>query len=229
MRVLVVEDHPELGPVVRQTLEEDGYAADLSIDGEDALWRATSVEYDAIVLDLLLPTIDGFGVLAGLRKAGRTTPVLMLTALDSVGDRVRGLDAGGDDYLVKPFAMAELLARLRALVRRGPTVAGPVHRCANLSLDPGRHEVLCDDRPVEFTAKEFQLLHLLIRSPGQVLTRSSIVEHLYDDEFDGVSNTIDVFVSRLRRKLGAADCTAELVTLRGVGYVLRAMGEESDA
>jgi len=221
MRILIVEDDPMLAEILQQGLEEEGYAVDLSLDGEDGLWRATTVDYDAIVLDVMLPKVNGLDILRRIREERRPVPVLLLTARDAVEDRVKGLDAGADDYLVKPFEWAELLARVRALVRRGGGEAPPILEFGGVELDPASHVARRGGTPLDLTPKEFGLLHLLLRAPGTVITRTEIIDHLYDDDFDGFSNVIDVFVSRLRRKLEENGGSPLIRTVRGVGYVLR--------
>ena len=224
MRLLVVEDNRDLGDTLRDLLVEEGFAVDLSREGEDGLWRATTVEYDAVVLDLLLPGVDGWEILRRMRAAGRRAPVLVLTARDSTGDRVRGLDSGADDYLVKPFSVEELLARVRALLRRGPRGSDGLLRAGALALDPARRDVRLDGRPVPLTAKEYQVLHLLMSEPGRVFSRTEIEERIYDDAHEARSNTVDVFLSRLRRKLARGKRPSPLRTVRGAGYALG--GEE---
>jgi len=224
MRVLVVEDNPDLADLLRRGLEEEGYAIDLSLDGEDGLWRATTVDYDAVVLDLMLPKVDGLTILSKMRQAGRTSPVLILTARDATDDRVRGLDLGADDYLVKPFEWEELLARLRALIRRGARGSDGVLRVGALELDVSSRRVRRSGEPLSLTAKEFQILHVLMREPGRVFTRIKIGEKIYDDEHDGMSNTIDVLLSRLRKKIGGAAGRPAIRTVRGVGYALEGGG-----
>jgi two-component system OmpR family response regulator len=216
MRVLVVEDDPDLAELLRDGLTEEGYAVDLSLDGEDGLWRATTVDYDAAVLDILLPIVDGVEILRRMRKRGRLTPVVFLTARDAVDDIVGGLDLGADDYMVKPFAWDELLARLRVLIRRGPREAPPVLRHDDLELDVAKRVALRAGKPVDLTAMEFAVLHLLMREPGRVFTRTEIFESIYDDDHEGLSNTVEVFLSRLRRKLGPE----AVRTVRGAGYAL---------
>jgi two-component system OmpR family response regulator len=225
VRILIVEDNRELAEVLRDLLVEEGFAVDLSLDGEDGLWRATTVEYDAAVLDILLPGVDGLEILRRMREAGRRAPVLLLTAKDSTEDRVLGLDSGADDYLVKPFSLDELLARLRALLRRGPRGTDGLLRHGDITLDPARREVHLDGRPVRLTAKEYQILHLFMSEPGKVFSRTEIIDRVYDDEFDGMSNVIDVFLSRLRRKLTRGGGPPLLRTVRGMGYALE--GEEA--
>ncbi len=220
MRLLLVEDEPDLAEVVRRGLEEEGYAVDISLDGEDGAWRATTMDYDIAVLDIMLPGVNGLEILRRMREAGRHAPVLLLTARDTVADRVLGLDLGADDYLVKPFAFSELTARLRALLRRGAKGSGGTLRHNDLEMDPARHVVTRAGRHVDLTAKEFQFLEVLIREPERVHTRTELIERVYDDEFDAMSNIVDVFVSRLRRKLNRCAGVKLLATVRGVGYRL---------
>ncbi len=219
MRLLVAEDDVDLAELLERGFKEEGYAVDVAGDGETAVWRATGVEYDVLVLDILLPDFDGIEVLRRVRHAGRTTPVIFLTARDGLLDRVKGLDAGADDYLVKPFAWDELAARVRALLRRGTPNVDGAFRHKDIELDPVRRVVrLGEDRTIDLTSKEFDLLHLLIRDPQKVFTRTEIIEHLYDDEWEGLSNVIDVFVARVRKKLESAGAAASIDTIRGVGY-----------
>ena len=217
MRVLVIEDEPELLRALAQALREDGYAVDEAADGEEGLFKATSWEYDAVVLDLMLPRLDGWGVLAGLRR-GRKTPVLILTARDAVPDRVRGLDAGADDYLVKPFELAELLARLRALIRRAAGQADPVLALGDVAVDTRARTVTRGGRPVALTAREYALVELLALHRGRLVTRAQIYEHLFDEDEDTLSNLVEVHVSNVRKKLGKDFIT----TRRGQGYVIDA-------
>jgi two-component system, OmpR family, response regulator len=224
MRILVVEDNRELADVLRRLLEEEGFAVDLSLDGEDGLWRATTVDYDVAVLDVLLPAVDGFEILRRMRAGGRRAPVLFLTACDGTEDRVRALDAGADDYLVKPFSLDELLARVRALLRRGTTGTDGLLRHGGIVLDPRRREVRLDGSPVRLTSKEFQILHLLASDPGKVFSRTEIIDRVYDDDFEGVSNVVEVFMSRLRRKLSREGGPSPLRTVRGAGYALGGEG-----
>jgi DNA-binding response OmpR family regulator len=217
MRVLVIEDEPELLRALAQALREDGYAVDEAADGEEGLFKATSWEYDAVVLDLMLPRLDGWGVLAGLRR-GRKTPVLILTARDAVADRVRGLDAGADDYLVKPFELTELLARLRALIRRSAGQADPVLAVGDVAVDTRARTVTRGGRPVALTAREYALVELLALHRGRLVTRAQIYEHLFDEDEDTLSNLVEVHVSNVRKKLGKDFIT----TRRGQGYVVDA-------
>ena len=201
MRVLLVEDEIKMSRAIRRGLEQEGYAVDAALDGNDGLHRATEWDYDAIVLDILLPGLDGIEVCRRLRLAGRWAPVLMLTARDRVADRISGLDVGADDYLVKPFAFGELLARLRALVRRGARERPAVLTVGELVLDPAAHVVSLSGRPVLLSAREFALLEFLMRRPGQVVSRTEILEHVWNYNYDGLSNVVDVYVGYLRRKL----------------------------
>jgi two-component system, OmpR family, response regulator len=217
VRVLVVEDEPRMASVIRRSLEKEGLAADLAGRGEDALWMAAAVEYDAIVLDVMLPGLSGFDVCRLLRDRDVWAPVLMLTAREGVDDRVRGLDSGADDYLVKPFALAELHARLRSLARRGQPERPPVLEVGDLRLDPARREVRRGEAAIDLSAKEFALLETLMRRPGEVLSRLELIEHAWDFAYETRSNVVDVYVRRLRRKLG----DGAIETVRGVGYRLR--------
>jgi two-component system OmpR family response regulator len=222
MRLLVVEDEPKLAALLRRGLIEEGHAADVAGSGEDALWRARSTEYDAIVLDLMLPGIDGLAVCRQLRADGIWSPVLMLTARDGLGDRIGGLDAGADDYLTKPFAFAELLARLRALARRGAPERPPVLTVGDLELDPATRGVRRGGDEIELSPKEFALLETFMRRPGRVLSRFELLEHAWDYEYENRSNVIDVYVRYLREKIDRPFGRASLETVRGVGYRLRA-------
>jgi len=221
VRVLVVEDEVKMAGLLKRGLEEEGYAVDVAGDGGEALWLSAENTYDAVVLDLMLPDVDGFEVCRKLREAGRWSPVLMLTARDSVGDRVRGLDAGADDYLTKPFSFAELLARLRALVRRGAPERPPLVRASDLELDPATRRVTRDGTTIDLTAKEFALLEYLMRHAGEVLTRTRLIEHVWDFAYDGDSNVVDVYVRYLREKIDRPFSTDSIETVRGAGYRLR--------
>jgi two-component system, OmpR family, response regulator len=216
MRILVVEDEPKMARLIARGLKGAGLAVDVAGDGEEALWRAPSAGYDAIVLDRLLPGIDGLEVARRLRADGVDAPILMLTALGEVPDRVDGLDAGADDYLVKPFSFDELLARLRALSRRGAVERAPVLTVGDLELDPARRELRRAGTPVTLTVKEFALMEAFMRHPGQVLTRLQLLETAWDGEYENRSNVIDVHVASLRDKVGRD----ALETVRGVGYRL---------
>ena len=224
MRVLVVEDEVKMAALVRRGLEREGYAVDVARDGDEALWAAREQEYDAIVLDAMIPEPDGFAVCHTLRDESRWAPVLMLTARDSVEDRVRGLDAGADDYLTKPFAFEELFARLRALTRRGPIERPTVLEVGDLTLDPGTHAVRRGTERIDLSAKEFGLLEFLMRHPDEVLSRSRILEHVWDFAYEGGSNVVDVYVRYLREKVDRPFGRADIETVRGVGYRLRIDG-----
>ena len=221
MRVLVVEDEVKMAGLLKRGLEEEGYAVDLVRTGADAVWAGTETMYDAIVLDVMLADLNGFEVCRQLRSAGRWAPVLMLTARGAVADRVAGLDAGADDYLAKPFAFTELFARLRALVRRGAGERPAIVRVGDLSLDPAAKRVTRGDATVELTAKEFALLEYFMRRPGEVLTRSRIIEHVWDFGYDGDSNVVDVYVRYLREKIDRPFRLDSIETVRGSGYRLR--------
>jgi two-component system OmpR family response regulator len=218
MRLLVVEDERDLRRTLARALSEADFAVDESGDGEDALYQALSVEYDAIVLDLMLPKRSGAEVLAGLREAGRRTPVLMLTARDAVDDRVTMLDSGADDYVTKPFAIEEVTARLRALIRRAHQHPAPVLELGDISVDLARRRVFRGGEEVELTAREFGILELLAGRRGTIVTRSQLCEHLYNNGDELMSNAIDVHVASLRRKLGAS----VIQTRRGIGYLVDA-------
>ncbi|MGH3049031.1 MAG: response regulator [Gaiellaceae bacterium] len=221
MRVLVVEDEKKLGELLARGLREEGHAADLAGRGEEALWMASAVDYDAIVLDVMLPGLDGFAVCRKLRDDGVWSPVLMLTARDDVDDRVTGLDAGADDYLVKPFSFDELLARLRALRRRAPLERPAVLEVGELRLDPAEHRAWRGGTELELSAKEFALLELFMRRPGVALTRTQILDSAWDMAFESRSNVIDVYVRYLREKIDRPFGRDSIETVRGVGYRLR--------
>jgi len=222
VRVLIVEDELKMASLVRRGLTEEGHAADVAATGEDGVWMAQAHPYDAIVLDLMLPDVDGFEVSRRLREAGRWSPVLMLTARDAVADRVSGLDAGADDYLTKPFSFAELLARLRALMRRGAAERPPVLRVGDLELDPAARSVVRDASSIDLTAREFALLEYLMRHAGEVLTRTQLIEHVWDFAYEGDSNVVDVYVRYLRNKVDRPFGRDQIETVRGAGYRLRA-------
>ena len=222
MRILVVEDETKMAGLLKRGLEEEGYAVDVAANGTDGLWAGTENPYDTIVLDVMLPGIDGFEVCRQLRAKGRWAPVLMLTARDDVRDRVEGLDAGADDYLVKPFSFSELLARVRALVRRGAGERPSELTVGDLTLDPATRRVHRGSAEIVLTPKEFALLELFMRHPGEVLTRTRILEHVWDFAFGGDSNVVDVYVRYLREKVDRPFGVASLETVRGSGYRLRA-------
>jgi two-component system OmpR family response regulator len=222
MRVLVVEDEIRLASLLRKGLRQEGLLADVAIKGEDALWMAASSGYDAIVLDIVLPGIDGIEVCRRLRAERIGTPILMLTARDAVHDRIAGLDAGADDYLLKPFDLGELLARLRALGRRGAAEKGTVLRVGDLVLDPATRRVSRDGKEVALTAKEFQVLEVFMRHPDHVLTRYQLLEGAWDAGSEHHSNIIDVYIRCLRDKLDRPFGVESIETVRGAGYRLRA-------
>jgi two-component system, OmpR family, response regulator len=224
VRVLVVEDDSKMAGLLRRGLREDGVAADVAGSGEDALWMAGSTEYDAVVLDVMLPGIDGFETLRRLRADEVWAPVLVLTARDAVEDRITGLDGGGDDYLTKPFAFGELQARLRALVRRGNAPRPPVLEVDDLRLDPSTHRVWRGEREITLSPREFALLEAFMRRPGEVLTRLHLLEHAWDNQYENRSNVIDVYVRYLREKVDRPFKAASIETVRGRGYRLRADG-----
>jgi DNA-binding response OmpR family regulator len=223
MRILVVEDDRKVASFIRKGLEEEGHAVEVAGDGAEAIERvADGSPWDLVVLDVMLPKRDGFSVLKTLREDGLTAPVLMLTARDAVGDRVTGLDLGADDYLTKPFAFEEFLARVRALLRRGATATpSPVLRLADLSLDPATREVRRGSRRIELTAREYTLLEYFMRSPGRILSRPMLAQHVWGLDFDSESNVVDVYVGYLRRRIEASGEKKLLHTVRGVGYVLK--------
>jgi len=227
MRVLVVEDEPGIAQFIRQGLSEAGYAVDVAHDGHEGLDYAFVAEYDVLVLDILLPKLDGLRVLRVLRDRGVKTPVLLLTAKDTVEDRVRGLDVGADDYLVKPFAFPELVARLRALLRRPPLQMDPILHLGDLTMDTARREVRRGGRLIELSPREFTLLAYLMRHPRQVLTRTQITEHVWNFDFFSDSNVIDVYIGYLRRKIDRGFARPLLHTVRGVGYRLSDATDEA--
>jgi heavy metal response regulator len=222
MRILLVEDEQSIAQFIRQGLSEAGYAVDVVSDGTSGLDYALAADYDALLLDILLPGRDGLSMLKQLRAAGKKTPVLLLTARDSVEDRVKGLDVGADDYLTKPFAFPELLARLRALLRRPPLQTDIVLRVGDLELDTARREVRRAGRLIELSPREFMLLHYLMRHPQQVLTRTQIGEHIWNFDFVSESNVVDVYIGYLRRKIDRGISQPLLHTIRGVGYRISA-------
>ena len=219
--MLVVEDEIRLASLIRRGLREQGLLADVATKGEDALWMAAASPYDVLTLDFLLPGIDGLEVLRRLRRDDVRTPVLMLTARDDVESRIAGLDAGADDYLVKPFDLGELAARLRALARRGPVERAPVLNVAGIELDPAAHRVTRDGEQVTLSTKEFQMLEVFMRHPDQVLNRYQLLEGAWDSGYEHRSNVIDVYVRYLREKLDRPFGADSFETVRGVGYRLR--------
>jgi two-component system, OmpR family, response regulator len=224
VRILVVEDSLKMANLLRRGLVEEGHAVDVAGTGTDAVWMAQAVEYDAIVLDLMLPGLDGFEVCRRIRGEGVWSPVLMLTARDAVEDRIAGLDAGADDYLPKPFSFAELLARLRALVRRGSSERPAVLEVGDLRLDPATRQAWRGESEVHLSAKEFALLETFMRRPGEVLSRFQLLEHAWDYAYENRSNVVDVYVRYLRGKIDRPFGRDSLQTVRGVGYRLRKEG-----
>nr|WP_320048648.1 response regulator transcription factor [uncultured Desulfuromonas sp.] len=221
MKILVVEDEKKVASFIKRGLEEENFTVDIAANGEEGLYMAESNHYDLILMDIMLPKKDGLTVIKELRTKEVTTPVLCLTAKDSVEDIVAGLDSGSDDYLTKPFAFAELLARVKALVRRGAKDRGAEIYFADLRLDPVTHKVWRADKEIDLTAKEYGLLEYFMRNPNQVLTRTMIAEHVWDYTFDSFTNIIDVYVNYLRKKIDK-DYSKKLIhTIRGVGYVLK--------
>ena len=221
MRVLIVEDEQKMAGLIKRGLTREGMAVDTVDRGEDALWRAGATEYDAIVLDVMLPGIDGFEVCQRLRDAGVWAPILMLTARDGVRDRVAGLDRGADDYLVKPFSYAELLARLRALFRRGRAERPTELEAGDLRLDPATRRVWRGKAEIELSPKEFAVLETFMRHPGEVLSRFQLLEHAWDYEYENRSNVVDSYIRLLRRKIDRPFGVESIETVRGVGYRLR--------
>jgi len=215
VRVLVIEDEPDLLEALEKALREEGYAVDTAQDGQEGLFKATSWEYDALILDIMLPKLDGWSVLGELRRS-KVTPVLVLTARDAVGDRVRGLDTGADDYLVKPFQLSELLARLRALIRRSAGNANSTLNVGDVEIDTASRVVSKSGQAVNLTPREYSLVELLALHRGKLITRSMIYEHLFDENDDSLSNLVDVHISNVRKKLGKDFIT----TRRGQGYVI---------
>jgi two-component system OmpR family response regulator len=221
VRVLIVEDQPKLAALLARGLREEGHAADVAERGEDASWMALAAPYDAIVLDIMLPGVDGLETCRELRRQGVWTPVLMLTARDAIDDRVVGLDAGADDYLTKPFSFEELLARLRALNRRAPAERPVSVEVGDLRLDPAAHRVWRGTTELDLSAKEFALLELLMRRPGNVLTRGQLLEGAWDMSYERRSNIVDVYIGHLREKIDRPFGSDTIETVRGVGYRLK--------
>ena len=224
MQVLIVEDEIKMASLLRRGLRADGMAADVAVKGEDALWMAGATDYDAIVLDVMLPDMDGFQICRRLRDDGVWSPVLMLTARDAIEDRVEGLDTGADDYLTKPFSFAELAARLRALVRRGQVERPSVLELGDLRLDPSSKRVRRGETDISLSAKAFSLLEAFMRRPGEVLDRFRLLEHAWDYEYENRSNIVDVYVRYLRKKIDRPFRVESIETVRGAGYRMRGDG-----
>jgi two-component system OmpR family response regulator len=225
MRILIVEDEVKLASLIRRGLREEGMLADVAIKGEDALWMAGSSEYDVIALDVMLPGIDGLETCKRLRADGVRTPILMLTARGEIGDRIEGLNVGADDYLTKPFAFGELIARLHALARRGEIERLPVLEVDDLRLDPLTHRVWRGEQEIELSAKEFLLLATLMRHPGRVMSRQQLLDHAWDSEYEAHSNVVDVYIGYLRDKVDRPYVQHSIETVRGVGYRLVARSD----
>jgi two-component system, OmpR family, response regulator len=221
MRLLVVEDAPKMSSLLQRAFREDGYAVDVQASGQDAVWMGSECDFDAVILDIGLPDIDGFDVCRQLRERGRRMPILMLTAREAVPDLVRGLDIGADDYLTKPFDLEELRARIRALIRRGPAQRPPLLTAAGLVLDPATRSVRRDSTPISLTAKEFAVLEYLMYHPGEVVSRARFVEHVWDFAQNCDSNLVDVYIRFLRDKIDRPFGTRSIETVRGAGYRLR--------
>jgi len=224
MRILVVEDDPSIANFVRQGLTEAGHAVDLARDGREGLEYALAADYDILVLDIMLPQMDGLALLSELRRRGDKTPTLMLTARDTVEDRVQGLDVGADDYLVKPFAFPELMARVRALLRRPPLQTGTTLQVGDLLMNTAKREVRRNGRLIDLSPREYAVLEYLMRHPNQVLTRTQIGEHVWNFDFYNESNVVDVYIGYLRRKIDKGEPIPLFQTVRGVGYRLSAEG-----
>jgi two-component system copper resistance phosphate regulon response regulator CusR len=221
MRVLLVEDEPRAAEMLAKGLREQAYAVDVAADGEAAIYQAATTDYDALILDVMLPLVDGFGACRAIRQSGNTVPILMLTARDAVEARIEGLDCGADDYLVKPFDFGELLARLRALVRRGRQPLLPERIVVGLlTLDTRGRRALVGSRELVLTAKEYALLEYLARRAGEVVSRGEIAEHVWDEHYDPLSNVVDVYIQRIRRKIEDAGVEPPIRTRRGEGYQL---------
>lgn len=221
MRILVVEDDKELADILHRVLLEKLYTVQIAGDGETGKHLALTEDFDLIMLDIMLPKLDGIGVCHALRRAGKATPVIMLTARDQVDDRILGLDAGADDYVIKPFAMSELFARMRAVLRRGEHHATGVLRAGDLTLDPRANYVELGSRKIPLTAKQFALLTFFMRHPDEVLSRTEILENVWDSNYDGLGNVVDVYVNYLRRKLEEGGEARRIETVWGRGYILR--------
>jgi DNA-binding response OmpR family regulator len=222
MRVLIVDDDRRLCNIIKRGFQEEAYAVDVAYDGEEGAYLAEVNPYDLIILDIMMPGKDGIEVCRELRAKRINTSILMLTARDAVGDRVKGLDAGADDYLVKPFAFSELMARIRALLRRGGVTKSPELRAGDLVLNTLSHDAQRGSKAIELTSKEFVILEYLMRHPNMVITRTMIEEHAWDYEFDSASNLVDVYIRRLRRKIDAENGESLIQTVRGAGYRLKA-------
>jgi two-component system OmpR family response regulator len=224
MRVLIVEDDVRMAAAIRRGMQAEGAVADVATTGEDALWMAAATQFDAVVLDVLLPGVDGFETCRRLREDGVWAPIIMLTARDAIQDRVQGLDQGADDYLTKPFSLAELMARLRALARRGPVERPPVLQVGELRLDPATQQAWRGEEELPLSPKEFTLMETFMRRPGEVLSRYQLLEHAWDYDYENRSNVVEVYVRYLREKVDRPFGVKSLETVRGSGYRLRSDG-----
>jgi two-component system copper resistance phosphate regulon response regulator CusR len=222
MRLLLVEDDVDVARFIRKGLQEQAYAVDVAADGKDALYMATIDSYDAVILDLTIPPPEGLEVCRTLRGDGSHVPILMLTARESVEDKIAGLDAGADDYLAKPFEFGELVARVRALLRRGGATIPTILSVGNLNIDTRSHKIVVDDHPLTLTTKEYSILEFLTRNHGRIVTREEISEHVWGQDFDPFSNLIETYINRLRRHLERVSSTRFIHTVRGAGYMLEA-------
>ena len=220
MRILVIEDEPKIAKILKKALRQESYAVDIATDGEEGLSIAVGLDYDAAIIDRMLPGIDGLTIVDGIRKAGKQTPVILLTAMGSIADKTSGLDAGADDYMVKPFAIEELLARVRALTRRPPLSSSTVLKIDDLSLDTATREVKRANQSIELTNKESALLEYLMRNPGRPLSKQTLIEHVWDFDADILPNTVEVYVKYLRHKIDKPFKKPLIKTIRGVGYAL---------
>lgn len=221
MRILIVEDEKDLAAIIKQGLEEEGYIVDVAHDGEEGLYMAESYPIDVMVLDVMLPLMDGLTVLSNLRKKGVQTPVILLTARDALIDKIKGLDTGADDYLTKPFVFEELLARIRSMIRRKTTVKEAVIRIADLEIDTASHQVKRAGKSISLSAKEYSLLEFLAYRKGEVVSRTDIVEHIYNEDADMDSNVVDVYINYLRNKIDKEFSGKLIHTVRGAGYILK--------
>lgn len=221
MRILIVEDEKDLAAIIKQGLEEEGYVVDVAHDGEEGLYMAESYPIDVMVLDVMLPLMDGLKVLSNLRKKGVQTPVILLTARDALLDKIKGLDTGADDYLTKPFVFEELLARIRSLIRRKTMVKEAVIRIADLEIDTASHQVRRAGKPIALSAKEYSLLEFLAYRKGSVVSRTDIIEHIYNEDADMDSNVVDVYINYLRNKIDKEFSGKLIHTVRGAGYILK--------
>ncbi len=221
MRVLIVEDEKDLASIVKMGLEEEGYIVDVAHDGEEGLYMALNYPLDAILLDIMLPIMDGLTLLSTIRKKGIKTPVLLLTARDALMDKIEGLDTGADDYLTKPFEFTELVARLRSLIRRGGEAKEAVLRISDLEINTASHEVSRSGEPIKLSAREYALLEYLAYNAGKVVTRTQIVEHIYNEDAEMDSNVVDVYINYLRKKIDKEPWVKLIQTIRGAGYILK--------